>query len=64
MALAELGDLVLWRYGRTFSHGAIVVGSGRIVHAVRGQGVVLGDLDADPDLKHRPTKAFSLLAPL
>ena len=54
------GDFAIWRYGRTFSHGAILVGSSHIVHAVRGQGVVLGDLDRDEDLTARPKKLFTL----
>ena len=62
VAAPEPGDLVLWRYGRTFSHGAILVAPARVVHAVRGQGVVLGDLDADADMWARPMRAFSLLS--
>ena len=57
---ALAGDFAIWRYGRTFSHGAILVGASRIVHAVRGQGVVRGDLDRDEDLKARPKKLFTL----
>ena len=58
---AEPGDFAIWRYGRTFSHGAVLVGQGgRIVHAVRGQGVVLGDLNADEDLRARPVKLYRL----
>ena len=57
---AGAGDFAVWRYGRTFSHGAILVAPGRIVHAVRGQGVVLGDLERDDDLRGRPVKLFSL----
>ena len=61
-AAAAPGDLALWRYGRTFSHGAILVGpGGRVVHAVQGLGVVLGDLDADEDLRGRPMRLFTLM---
>lgn len=40
------GDVAVWRFGRTFSHGAIVVDDdGAIVHAVMGARVVtLGHL--------------------
>ncbi len=63
-AEAQVGDFALWRYGRTFSHGAVLVGpGGRIVHACRGLGVVLGDLDADEDLRSRPMKLFALSPP-
>ena len=59
---AQGGDLALWRYGRTFSHGAILIGpGGRVVHAVRGLGVVLGDADADEDLRARPMRLFTLM---
>ena len=61
-AAAQPGDLALWRYGRTFSHGAILVGpGGRVVHAVQGLGVVLADLDADEDLRRRPVRLFTLM---
>ena len=61
-AEAQGGDLALWRYGRTFSHGAILVGPGaRVAHAVQGLGVVLGDLDADEDLRTRPMRLFTLM---
>ena len=60
VAAPEPGDLVLWRYGRTFSHGAILVAPGRVVHAVRGQGVVLADMDQDEDLRRRPARLFTL----
>ncbi len=62
-AEALAGDFVLWRYGRTFSHGAILTGQGaQVVHACRGLGVVLGDMDAEEDLRTRPVKLFTLLA--
>lgn len=44
------GDLGLWRYGRTHSHGAIILPNDQVVHAVLGQGVELGDLARDNDL--------------
>lgn len=33
------GDIALWRFGRTFSHGAIVIEWPRIVHAYIGRTV-------------------------
>lgn len=58
------GDVVVWRFGRCFSHGAIVVGEGpraAIVHALRSSGrVVLSTLD-DPELQHQPSKRFRLV---
>lgn len=35
------GDIALWKFGRTFSHGAIVVEWPQIIHAYIGQGCVL-----------------------
>ena len=37
------GDIALYRFGRCISHGAIVVGWPEVIHAVRGEGVVLGN---------------------
>jgi cell wall-associated NlpC family hydrolase len=34
------GDLVLWKIGRAFAHGAIVLAWPRIIHAVVGIGVI------------------------
>jgi len=46
---ARPGDVAVWRYGRTFSHGAIVVEWPRILHAYRPErGVVWGDASAGP----------------
>jgi NlpC/P60 family putative phage cell wall peptidase len=57
---AQAGDLVLFKFGRAFSHGAILVASGQVVHAVRkDRSVVLGDLDRDVDLIDRPRRYFS-----
>jgi cell wall-associated NlpC family hydrolase len=37
------GDVALYQFGRTISHGAIVVEWPTIIHAYRGEGVVLAD---------------------
>ena len=39
------GDIVLWRFGRCFSHGAVVIDWPLIVHAYVGQGCVLEDAE-------------------
>jgi NlpC/P60 family putative phage cell wall peptidase len=53
-------DVVLFRFGRAFSHGAIVTEHPQVVHSVFKDGaVVLGDLDRDVDLVGRPMKGFS-----
>ncbi|MGH7033821.1 MAG: C40 family peptidase [Stellaceae bacterium] len=40
---AEPGDLALWRFGRCFSHGAIVIDWPLVIHAYAGRGCVLED---------------------
>jgi cell wall-associated NlpC family hydrolase len=44
------GDLALWKFGRCFSHGAIVVAWPQIIHAQVGAGVVLADAEAEQRL--------------
>jgi cell wall-associated NlpC family hydrolase len=60
---AELlpGDLVMWKFGRTYSHSAIVIEAPIVIHAMqRSNAVVLGDMDLDADLISRPALYFSL----
>jgi cell wall-associated NlpC family hydrolase len=40
---AKPADLALWRFGRCFSHGAIVVEWPLVIHAYAGRGCVLED---------------------
>ena len=66
------GDVVLWRFGRSFAHGAIVVDWPRIVHAeLRIRQVVADDARRNAGLttigervagqgKPRPRKVFTL----
>jgi hypothetical protein len=42
------GDVALWRFGRAASHGGIVVAWPTIIHAYRGEGVVLADASRGP----------------
>ena len=37
------GDIALWKFGRCFSHGAIVVNWPTIIHAAAGRNVTLED---------------------
>jgi len=53
------GDFVLYRWGRCFAHGAIVLDWPRIVHAVIHVGVVLDHGDAGR-LAERPRRFFTL----
>ena len=55
------GDIALFRFGRTFSHGAIVTEWPRLVHAYWNIGVVHGDATLYP-LAGRPVKFFTPFA--
>jgi cell wall-associated NlpC family hydrolase len=39
------GDVVMFRFGRTYSHGGIVIGWPRIIHTMRPSGVVIDNVD-------------------
>lgn len=61
----EPGDVMLWRFGRAFSHAAIVTGYGRpapIVHALRSAGAVVISDTSDPELQERPCLRYRLHA--
>jgi NlpC/P60 family putative phage cell wall peptidase len=55
------GDIALFRFGRTFSHGAIVTRWPRLIHAYWNLGVVRGDATLHP-LRDRPVKFFTPFA--
>lgn len=58
---AGLGDFVVWKYGHTYSHGAIILDRPAIIHAtIRGRTVHLGDMDQDEDFATRPAMFFTL----
>jgi cell wall-associated NlpC family hydrolase len=58
---ARPGDLVIWRFGRTFSHSAIIIDAPVVLHAVvRGAAVVRADMNRDSDLAERPRRFFTL----
>jgi cell wall-associated NlpC family hydrolase len=47
------GDIVLFRWGRSLAHGAIVVGWPLIIHAQIGRGVILSSIAAEAELRKR-----------
>src|SRR5215471_12916596 len=49
----RVADVALFKFGRTFAHGAIVVSWPRLIHAWHDAGVVYADAD-QPPLHHRP----------
>lgn len=55
----EPGDIAIWKMGRTFSHGAIVLAWPSIIHAVMGRGVLYGDASNDADLIGRELRFYS-----
>lgn len=57
------GDLVAWRFGRVYSHSAIVIAPPMVIHAAIKGGCVFQmnmDQDADYQPARRPRKAFSV----
>lgn len=54
-----VGDIGLFRFGRTHSHSAIWVGDGQMVHALLGSGVIVSGQYEAP-LTGRPVRWFSL----
>ncbi|NLR74203.1 MULTISPECIES: NlpC/P60 family protein [Leeia] len=59
VAQPQPGDVAVWRFGRCFSHGAVVVDDTLVLHAYFKQGVVLARRDETP-LADRPVRFYSL----
>lgn len=53
------GDVIVWRFGRCFSHGAILCENGNIIHSYLGEGVRLERRDASV-FTGRAVKYFTL----
>ena len=56
------GDVAVFKFGRCFSHGAIVVAWPRLIHAWWNAGVVYADAD-QPPLTGRPATFFDPYPP-
>lgn len=57
----KAGDFAIWKYGRTFSHGAIIIDPPTVIHAVvRGGAVVRANMDQEEELKSRPARFFTV----
>jgi cell wall-associated NlpC family hydrolase len=56
-----LGDIAVYKFGRCYSHGAIVVGPELVVHSYLRRGVHLSRFTEAP-LAGRPVKFFSIWA--
>lgn len=61
-AKPEPADFVVFRFGRAFSHGAIVVEWPIIIHSYIPHGVLLGDALNDGELIGRDMKFFEMKA--
>lgn len=59
---AGLGDLIIWKFGRTFSHGGIVADRDvrSVIHAKIDLGVELSSIITDEELRVRPRRYFSV----
>lgn len=54
----KMGDVALFKFGRCFSHGAIIIGHRRLIHAYVGDGCFIHDMDEAP-LQDRAAHYFS-----
>ena len=54
------GDLVLWKFGNTFSHSGFWLGGGVVIHAQIDVGVAYGDMTRDIDLSERERRFFTV----
>jgi cell wall-associated NlpC family hydrolase len=59
VAAPDVGDVALFRFGRTWSHGGLVVDGGQIVHAYLGRGVIATRMDEEP-LARRKVRFFTI----
>jgi cell wall-associated NlpC family hydrolase len=56
------GDAIIFKYGRCFSHGAIVIEYPIIIHSYRpSKYVVYDDITCSSDLKVRDRKSFEVV---
>jgi NlpC/P60 family putative phage cell wall peptidase len=60
VAAPQPGDIAVWRFGRTFSHGAIVIGWPNIIHAYRPDRMVARGDASQVALAGREVKFYSL----
>jgi cell wall-associated NlpC family hydrolase len=56
----EPGNFTVWKIGRAYSHGAIIVDWPTVVHSLKPDGVMTANALTDGQLRHRPYKVFTL----
>jgi cell wall-associated NlpC family hydrolase len=59
-AQGRAGDVALWRWGRTYSHGGILMDPPQVIHSYVGVGVQIDDLTTHEELRTRPRLTFTL----
>ena len=59
-AAPEPGNFILWKIGRTYSHGGIILAWPQIIHAVARQTVYTADALTDGTVSRKPYKVFEL----
>lgn len=57
----QAGDVALFKFGRTYSHGGVMVSRDEVVHAYMGRGVIVTRLTEEP-LADRPARFFTMPA--
>ena len=57
---AAPGDFVIYKFGRCFAHGAIVIDWPTVIHAINGKGVILSDGEREGFLIGREKRFFRL----
>lgn len=57
----KMGDIAVWRIGRSFSHGAIVVDWPQIIHADVHAGVVYAEADSG-ELSEKEVRFYSVFS--
>lgn len=55
------GELIVYKFGRCYSHGAIAIGDGMVIHSYLREGVVRAAM-ADDVLGDRPALYYTLWA--
>jgi len=56
----EPGNFCLWRIGRCYSHGGIIIRWPQIIHALRPREVMLSDATNEASICRKPMKVFTL----
>ena len=52
----QVGDVVVWQFGRSFSHGAVLVNTEEVAHAYAAAGMALVSRLDEPLLRHLPIR--------